>query len=85
MFVAFTVTWTVSFPGSWTGAGPDFRVFEVLAYSARATDSSTHFSIVGAQVQQVTGGAPNKAVMFYTGNWWDWQLQLVVPDGYVPF
>lgn len=76
-----------AFPGSYQAGGPNAFLFEVLLYKGQATDAAgaTHFSILGVQGQQVLGGAPNKAVMFYTGNWWDWQLQLVVPFGVAPF
>jgi hypothetical protein len=44
-------------------------------------DGSAHFDIKGFQGQQVTGGAPQKAIMFYTGNYHDLVLNLVVPYG----
>jgi hypothetical protein len=60
--------------GGWGYGG-----WEFLPYQAWAQDGQSHFYITGGQAQAVTNGGPNKAVMLYVGNYWDYQLQLVVP------
>jgi hypothetical protein len=75
--------------GSWYATGPVFYFFEILNYQAWATEagcgqtSCPHLYIRGFQGQQVAGGAEQKAIMLYVGNYWDWQLSLVVPYGVV--
>jgi hypothetical protein len=80
-----------TFPGGWEANGPVFLGTELLTYHGYAvigspgwggfggTPDSAHFDINGFQYQQVTGGAPNKAVMYYSGNYWNYDLTLVVP------
>lgn len=75
-----------SFPGVWSGNGPVFYFFEVLAYNAQASAAAggaAHFSISGVQAQQVAGGAPQKAIMLYQGNYDAYKLLLAVPYGIV--
>jgi hypothetical protein len=71
------------FHGGWTASGPVFYSTELLAYHAWAGDwarvDSAHFDITGFQYQFVTNGGPDKALMYYTGNYWGFSLQLVVP------
>lgn len=79
------------FPGVWNANGPVFYFFEILAYHGWAetggwgcfgtAGSSSLFDIVGVQGQQVSGGAPQKAIMYYTGHYLDYTLMLVVPYG----
>jgi hypothetical protein len=79
---------TDSFPGLWQAAGPNLLLFEILAYHGWASPTaggSVHFDILGVQGQQVLNGAPNKAVMLYVGNYYEYRLALVVPFGIDPF
>jgi hypothetical protein len=72
-----------TFHGGWTASGPVFYSTELLAYHAWAGDwshvDSAHFDITGFQWQEVTNGGQDKALMYYTGNYYDYSLQLVVP------
>ncbi|MCA1812626.1 MAG: hypothetical protein LC624_01590 [Halobacteriales archaeon] len=78
---------TESFPGCWTANGPVFYSTELLAYHAWAAASTgscspgdaAHFDITGFQWQEVTNGGQNKALMYYTGTYNAYSLQLVVP------
>ncbi|HEV8361789.1 MAG TPA: hypothetical protein VGR28_15170 [Candidatus Thermoplasmatota archaeon] len=76
-------------PGFWSANGPVYYFFEILNYQAWAAESGCsatscpHLLIRGLQGQQVTNGGEQKAIMLYVGNYWDWQLQLVVPYGVI--
>jgi hypothetical protein len=75
------------FHGCWTANGPVFYSTELLAYHAWAAAStgscfpgdSARFDITGFQYQVVSGGGPDKAIMFYEGAYRGYALDLVVP------
>jgi hypothetical protein len=72
-----------AFPGGYNANGQVFYYSELLNYEAWAGSWSfkdtNHFHITGVQWQVVSGGGPDKALMYYTGNYYDYQLTLVVP------
>jgi hypothetical protein len=78
---------TEKFNGWWQANGPEFLGTELLNYHGFAvlgqswlgTPDSAHFDITGFQYQQVQGGGVDKAIMYYTGNYWNYDLTLVVP------